>query len=165
MTIKFDIEALSERIYEFAISDFHSYCIGTVEELAAVCESPIEVLLGSAMVVGFNLSSQNFIGLPSAEKTAIVLDPQYLWEGYRIDFVLVHRDTSRAMLFIECDGHEFHERTKDQAAHDRKKDRKIQEAGIPILRFTGSEIYRDPHGCAGQVMNFMNKNVDRLIRR
>lgn len=56
-----------------------------------------------------------------------------------------------AWLAIECDGHEFHERTKEQAARDRARDRALQEAGLTIFRFTGSEIYRDPFGCADQV--------------
>lgn len=38
---------------------------------------------------------------------------------------------------IECDGHEFHERTKRQAARDRSRDRAIQAFGYRIFRFTG----------------------------
>jgi hypothetical protein len=49
---------------------------------------------------------------------------------------------------IECDGHDYHERTKEQAAHDRARDREMQRLGYLVLRFTGSEIWRDPIGCA-----------------
>jgi len=58
-------------------------------------------------------------------------------------------------LFVECDGHDFHERTKEQAEHDRSKDRAIQAAGIPILRFTGREIWRDPVMVALEIFNFI----------
>ena len=56
---------------------------------------------------------------------------------------------------IECDGHDFHERTKEQARHDRRRDRAFQVAGWSILRFTGSEISADPLDCAYQVASFL----------
>lgn len=52
---------------------------------------------------------------------------------------------------VEADGHDFHERTKEQASRDRGRDRTFQLSGIPILRFTGSEIHRDAFGCGKQV--------------
>lgn len=159
-----DIVTTSQRVFEVTNGNFHSYCIAMVEEVAVLCESPIEALLGATMIVGFNLNTQDFIGLPAAKNSTLSLIPQYKWGGYRIDFCVSHRQSGQEMFFIECDGHDFHERTKDQAARDRKKDRKIQEAGISILRFTGSEIYRDPVECVNQVMTFMNKNVARILR-
>lgn len=71
---------------------------------------------------------------------------------YRLDFVfkLCFRGDHR-LLAVECDGHDFHERTKEQAARDRARDRALLGAGIPVVRFTGSEIHRDPQGCADEV--------------
>lgn len=57
-------------------------------------------------------------------------------------------------LAVECDGHDFHERTKEQAARDRARDRRLQEAGYTVMRFTGSEIYRDPVKCVLEVMGW-----------
>jgi hypothetical protein len=54
-------------------------------------------------------------------------------------------------LVVECDGHDFHERTKEQAKRDRSRDRAIQQMGITIFRFTGSEIYQTPLKCARQI--------------
>lgn len=90
--------------------------------------------------------------------------------GWRADFVIhVFADWSRedkpggAMgwnrLIVECDGHDFHERTKEQAARDRDRDRQAQLAGIEIFRFTGSELWRDPLGCADQVIAWANRRV------
>jgi hypothetical protein len=62
-------------------------------------------------------------------------------------------------LIIECDGHDFHERTKEQAAKDRSRDRAATIAGIDVLRFTGSEIWRDPWECAGQIITWANRAV------
>lgn len=59
-------------------------------------------------------------------------------------------------ICIYCDGHEFHEKTKEQAKRDRSIDRWIQEQGMKVLRFTGSEIWNDPQKCAEQVLNFIS---------
>lgn len=81
---------------------------------------------------------------------------------WRVDFLLtyfraVEHQTGWRQVVVECDGHDFHERTKDQAAHDRSNDRAAVQAGYPVLRFTGSEIWRDPWGCAGEVISFLGQ--------
>lgn len=71
-----------------------------------------------------------------------------------------HRDANdvplpklmRKAILVECDGHEFHEKTKEQAARDKSRDRDLQAAGFPVYRFTGSEIWRDPVACATQLV-------------
>lgn len=68
-------------------------------------------------------------------------------DRYHVDFLLAYRrGGTREVRYavIECDGHEFHERTKKQAEHDKKRDRRLQELGYPVLRVTGSEIWRSP---------------------
>lgn len=52
---------------------------------------------------------------------------------------------------VECDGHDFHEKTKTQASRDKKRDRDIQKLGYRILRFSGSDIHRDMNDCADSV--------------
>jgi very-short-patch-repair endonuclease len=64
---------------------------------------------------------------------------------YRADFLL---ELGVRKLAIECDGHEFHDRTKQQAAYDRARDRELLRIGIPTIRFTGSEIIHSPERCA-----------------
>jgi hypothetical protein len=66
----------------------------------------------------------------------------------------------RAVL-VECDGHDFHERTKDQAARDKKRDRNLATAGWTTLRFTGSEIYADPLKCASDVVEYLLRAAER----
>lgn len=87
----------------------------------------------------------------------IAATTQYPWNGYRIDIVCGGQWFGRK-IFIECDGHDFHERTKQQASRDRQKDRAAQLAGIPILRFTGSEIHRNVLGCCSQILDAGGKN-------
>lgn len=61
------------------------------------------------------------------------------------------------IIIIECDGHDFHERTQDQALHDRRRDREMTSAGYRVVRFTGREIHRDPDACAEEVGNLLDK--------
>lgn len=56
-------------------------------------------------------------------------------------------------IAIECDGHDFHERTPEQAQRDKSRDRFLSEQGWIVLRFTGREITRDARSCALQAIN------------
>lgn len=91
------------------------------------------------------------------------LCPQVQTAGWRVDFVIYFPaysldDPCRLRrLLIECDGHDFHERTKEQAARDRARDRLAQYGGDPIFRFTGSEIWNAPYDCADEVLQFMER--------
>lgn len=80
------------------------------------------------------------------------LDPQCEEGPYRIDFALrangVHAE---CRIAIEIDGHDFHEKTKEQAAHDKSRDRFLVSRGWSIYRFTGSEINKNPFRCAEEI--------------
>ena len=76
---------------------------------------------------------------------------------YRVDFVIAsHRGRSPRRVVIECDGHDFHEKTKEQAARDKQRDRYLQRMGFKVLRFTGSEIWRDAAKCAAEVFEVLD---------
>lgn len=71
---------------------------------------------------------------------------------YRADFLVeVVANDKEVNVVVECDGHDFHEKTKEQAARDKARDRDMQAAGYLVLRFTGSEIYKSVEMCAEQV--------------
>jgi hypothetical protein len=94
--------------------------------------------------------------------------------GYRIDLVAslsldaeIDRNAPmpcEAVILVECDGHEWHERTPQQAAKDRARDREILlKSGLPVVRFTGSEIVRDPDGCAKEVVDLALDSWRRAV--
>ena len=58
-------------------------------------------------------------------------------------------------LIVECDGHEFHEKTKDQVEKRNKRDYNLKMQGFDILHFSGSEIYKDPVGCARKCIDYI----------
>lgn len=57
-------------------------------------------------------------------------------------------------LVIEVDGHDYHDRTKEQASRDRKRDREMKLADYEVLRFTGSDVYRDSQQCTSDIEEF-----------
>ena len=75
-------------------------------------------------------------------KRQVIVSPQVDVGPYRVDFLVVWNDRK---TIVECDGHDFHEKTKEQAAHDKKRDRELRMLGYTVLRYTGSEITKDPH--------------------
>jgi very-short-patch-repair endonuclease len=139
------------------------------EKLTPLCQSPLEVIFGAVMT--FVLRQSRPQGLvcciPSDEEKysecQYLLMPQYPWFGYRIDWAIKIKGAKRPFVFIELDGHDFHERTKEQAARDRAKDRAIQSADITVFRFTGSELYRDPGGCVWQVMKLLYAREEQEV--
>ena len=67
---------------------------------------------------------------------------------YILDFGLHYTDFARpknhVQIAVELDGHDFHEKTKEQAQRDKEKDRWLQSQGWIVARFTGSEVWNDP---------------------
>lgn len=74
---------------------------------------------------------------------------------YTIDFAVIPVDVESwaeghelgipyQQIGIEVDGHDFHERTKEQVTWRNQRDRDLQQAKWRILHFSGSELYQDP---------------------
>jgi very-short-patch-repair endonuclease len=87
--------------------------------------------------------------------------PQVTIGEYRVDFFIAytHGLNSIGGIVVECDGHEFHEKTKQQAARDKARDRALQSYGYRVFRFTGSEIWRNPIACAQEVLEFADSQA------
>lgn len=80
-----------------------------------------------------------------------------------LDYLVTSRDdnSSQFALAIELDGHEFHEKTKEQALQDKRRERAILHAGInerlAVLRFSGAEIFRNCKNCIKEVIAFIEE--------
>jgi very-short-patch-repair endonuclease len=71
-------------------------------------------------------------------------------QTYKADFVVLRKDHD-LRLVVEIDGHDFHEKTRSQVAKDKARERAIVRAGYTVLRFTGSEVVRNPRKCVEEV--------------
>lgn len=54
---------------------------------------------------------------------------------------------------IELDGHEWHEKTKQQVEKDKIRERFIVSQGYKLFRFSGSEIVKKPQKCVLEIYN------------
>ena len=70
---------------------------------------------------------------------------------FLVDFVVTPENPPGLNLAIELDGHDFHERSKEQVAKDKSRERSIVKAGYIPLRFSGSEILRNVRRCVCEV--------------
>lgn len=98
------------------------------------------------------LAGVNNVGCPP-----LLIRAQAVLDGRRADFLLHSPPVTGATwrrLIVECDGHDYHERTKKQAARDRRRDRVAALDGYDSFRFTGSELWSDPFGCADHVLEW-----------
>jgi very-short-patch-repair endonuclease len=131
------------------------------DAILKACESPIEINLALAF---FQLAYDEpelpvFFYSPDEPpvfKSGLHVQPQFPVGRYRLDFLVVMagKDINPPLLFaVECDGHEFHERTPQQAARDKQRDRTLTKHGLRVMRFTGSEINRDPDHCVRELLD------------
>lgn len=116
----------------------------SIEQDLKQCESPAEKLF--------------ILGLwHSGYRQYLNVFPQYVADGdygkHRVDFLITFPALPSVLeetkvvpvvrLAVEVDGHDFHERTKEQARRDRVRDRSLTASGYVVLRFTASEVWHD----------------------
>lgn len=183
MAKNFGFDLLQEQILDHIASEVSMRCGHTGEGLDNFGDTPIERLLFTAVSLRLKYVNdtwhtkmlfiesdkvERFKARPDASEW-LVVEKQAQLPGWRVDFI-VHAYASWLRspgggtvgwkkLIVECDGHDFHERTKEQAAKDRARDREAQEQGFEIFRFTGSELWRDPIGCARQVIEWAESKL------
>lgn len=131
------------------------------------CESPIERILLARFVHPHTRQNWDVrmcdVLIPPSGSIEHVQPPPiegfYLWPQikigpHRVDFVFAAVTAGKEISYsiIECDGHDFHEKTKEQAQRDKARDRYLTGRGFRVLRFTGSEIYRDPEAVWDEII-------------
>lgn len=131
------------------------------------CTSPIELIFITAFEIY------------CSDKRYIMLSPQHQiaieFKKFYADFLFDSTDglvrflineenedifkNKKYKLVIECDGHEFHEKSKEQVKNDNERQYLLKMAGYDILRFSGSEIYNKPFECAEKTYNYIMKKI------
>lgn len=141
-------------------------CFNGIPEIEK-CQSPIEELYYiylRYLLDGFNFKEFSIIPQFSIKSKN---------NNYKADFYITVSDDflidnneqrtfyyREANLCVECDGHAFHEKTKQQAQRDKKRERDIISKGYKLIRFTGSEIYSDPKKCAIETIRILESDIN-----
>ena len=175
MSKKFGFDLLRAQVLDQVESDI-DYMIGEKE----AGDTEIEKLFFLALMfrIQFGGTEYSHILRPSdaqhearllesvhSPQLTLLVRSQAQIDKYRVDFLIHALDvrnepvTDRVWrrLVVECDGHQYHERTKEQAAKDRSRDRWLTAHDYDVFRFTGSELWRDPMACAEQVTDWALK--------
>jgi very-short-patch-repair endonuclease len=145
-----------------------------LEEVSKLCESPIEqiLLLGLLFncpnrlplhIVNLNALDlemrlwwydNRWIDTPTQPTPHIRITPQKPIGRRRVDFFFEYfgrKEKPVTAFAVECDGHDYHDDKPEQRIKDKAKERELMLEGIQVLRFTGSEIFRDAQKCAKQI--------------
>lgn len=79
---------------------------------------------------------------------------------YHVDFLITSKTMGEleTAIVIELDGHEFHEKTKEQVARDNKRTRALTQAGMTVLRFSGHELMGKARDWMGDVIAMIEKS-------
>lgn len=119
------------------------------------CKSPIE------QIFMFAFSIYRFSNYGKDFDEGLCLETQFQIESlngknYVADFLLYHEfaKIGSRRLVIECDGHEYHNATKEQVEHDNLRDMDIKESGYDIIHFSGSQLFKYPMKCAEQAYKY-----------
>jgi hypothetical protein len=105
---------------------------------------------------------QRVYGWLRTQNHAAVTQPTLvLTDGRRIrpDVAFVLGPEHATKVIVELDGHDFHERTPEQAQKDKSRDRVLQTMGWHVMRFTGREVLRNPHQCIGEVEGLLRAKL------
>lgn len=82
------------------------------------------------------------------------LVPQYRVGKYEADFWI--KDTD---FLVECDGYDAH-KTKEQIAYDYERERALMKEGYRIIRFTGTEINKNPDNCCKEILDVLGARYE-----
>lgn len=126
---------------------------------AGECKSPIEQIL-------YNTFNVRVVEREIKEDIYLISQKQ-ISIGRKRHYADLYFDTEEALdlegidfrLVIECDGHDYHHASKQQVRKDYERETALKMAGYDILRFTGSQIYDDPCGCADIIIDYILSKI------
>ena len=147
---------LVEKVYNIFVPTMMDYKY-SLEQCLIGCESPIEQLLAIQLERIGLLYIHNYN--PFIDVIAINKQEEIETNGekYRVDFLIpvVYANQIGVKFVIECDGYEFHQKTKEQVEKDNKRQRDLQKSGYEVIRFSGTEIYHKSYQCALEIKNII----------
>lgn len=134
-----------------------------------MCESPIEQLMAIEL---FDIEQKLSSISSNVEILGIANQEQIITKKgkYRVDFLLEialkinNKYMELLKIVIECDGHKFHNVTKEQVKKDNEENRELFTDGYYVLRFSGSEIFNDLQGCGKDIIKFIMSRYNQLVK-
>lgn len=93
------------------------------------------------------------VALPEGD---LIVIPQFRFAKYRMDFAIVTKIAGIVrFVCVECDGEGEH-----TAEHDVPRDAYLLQWGIPTIRATGKEIYREPGAVSARAASAVRAQIE-----
>ncbi|KPQ44188.1 MAG: TPR repeat protein [Candidatus Methanoperedens nitroreducens] len=121
------------------------YMSTLLKEIEDKCDSPIEYSLAKGLAIN------NIAFIQQKEITKSFPEKKDGEKFFTKPDILLWND--EFPIAIYCDGHDYHEKTPDQAFRDKNIDRRLTILGFKVLRFTGSEIHNNLERCVEEIKN------------
>ena len=67
-------------------------------------------------------------------------------------------------IIIECDGYDAHH-TKEQRNYDMERENNLKAQGFSVIRFTGSQIFKNPYDCVIRAYKFLLDENQSIIKQ
>jgi hypothetical protein len=128
-----------------ALNDYEDELVSNFERSVKQCESPLEAAFAAWWVAlghgrGFEVWLRHQVEVEAEGRTwrlDLVLTPTGRFESLR-------NHPLCPKIAIELDGHDFHERTKEQVARRNQRDRVLGMSGWTVWHISGSEFHANP---------------------
>ena len=123
-------------------------------------ESPIERLFYVA--IQKNARDYGYISGDGSFDITPQREIEFLDKKYRVDFSISYFDGEKRLfeIFVELNGHAYHNLSKEKVTADRKRERALQNRCDRVMIFTGSEIFEDADLCALEVVKVLDSLVN-----
>lgn len=155
-----------QQVLDFKVSEYQDSLLGSMYG----CESPIEQIMAMELSTSMDMFLMEYNNIELME-----LEPQKYIKAnnklYRVDFLMEFAFKLNGeyidifKLIIECDGHEFHEKTKEQVKKKNERDRDLQKEGYDILHFSGSEICNTLYKCGKEIRDYVRSKYIMSINK
>jgi hypothetical protein len=161
------LDKLEETTATIMAGIYFSSLSGKLHELCNRVQSVPEkaFLLATLTGAAYSFAGATIVSCPSHEAidycypldpdAYVKICPQHEIGNLRVDFLIM---AGKYRVAVEIDGHDFHEKTKEQVTRDKRRERRLVALGYQVMRFSGSEIFHDASGCADEVLSMLSWN-------
>jgi very-short-patch-repair endonuclease len=141
------------RVYEeWKLSGFKEKLFKDLVSIVGVPSDEVDYVQYLCLIHGFGNLMESLLCVPQANIDLTT------GERIRVDFLILCPSIDAVRLVVECDGYDYHA-PKNRFVSDRKRDRDLQSQGYATLRFSGSEIWRDPIKAAHELQAYLAKII------
>ena len=164
---------LSPRALDSFAEDFElGYNSGTIEYI----KSPIEQIFFIAFLtvlhqklshesLGIDIVplcqyEQNIDGYDYVHDFAFYIDVYSLRNRFKLKDCMF-----MSSVTIECDGHDYHNKTKRQVSNGNKRSNAMQQSGLTVIHFSGSDLFKYPYQCAEEAYCVIIKKYKKDLKK